>query len=289
MSTSKLVILEGLSGRFNMKRKFHPLNRPSKPGQGLVEYALILVLVSIAVIAIISLLGRAVQNTYEEVVEALEFEAPEIRDCGGQRTGRISNSTWQEEWTFPFTAGQRVSIAMDRSSGNLDPYLKLLNPSGGQVASDDDSGSGLNSFISYFIPSDGNYTVVATRYRFQRGRSNGNYALTVTCSTVTEETCESFTGNISNSNRSDDWSYSGTAGQRITINMTATSGNLDTYIYLRNSSGEEIDHDDDGGPSLNSRLSRTLSSTAIYIIEATRYRGASGSSSGNYTLEVCDY
>ena len=41
-------------------------------GQGLVEYALILVLVSIVVIAILLLLGPVIGNVFSQVVTALE-------------------------------------------------------------------------------------------------------------------------------------------------------------------------------------------------------------------------
>jgi pilus assembly protein Flp/PilA len=43
-------------------------------GQGLVEYALILILVSIAVIGILSLVGPAVGNTFSIVVGALTYD-----------------------------------------------------------------------------------------------------------------------------------------------------------------------------------------------------------------------
>ncbi len=43
---------------------------PSK-GQGLVEYALILVLVAIAVILILQLLGPAIGNIFSNIVTAL--------------------------------------------------------------------------------------------------------------------------------------------------------------------------------------------------------------------------
>jgi pilus assembly protein Flp/PilA len=44
---------------------------PREDGQGLVEYALILVLVSIVVIGILTLLGPAVGNVFSTIVEAL--------------------------------------------------------------------------------------------------------------------------------------------------------------------------------------------------------------------------
>ena len=44
---------------------------PREEGQGLVEYALILVLVAIVVIAILLLLGPAVGNVFSQIVNAI--------------------------------------------------------------------------------------------------------------------------------------------------------------------------------------------------------------------------
>ena len=40
-------------------------------GQGMVEYALILVLVSIVVIVVLSLMGGTIQNTFSDIVVGL--------------------------------------------------------------------------------------------------------------------------------------------------------------------------------------------------------------------------
>ena len=44
---------------------------PREEGQGLVEYALILVLVAIVVIAILLLVGPAVGNVFSQIVDAI--------------------------------------------------------------------------------------------------------------------------------------------------------------------------------------------------------------------------
>ena len=44
---------------------------PKEKGQGLVEYALILVLIAIVVIAILLLLGPAVGNVFSTIVNAI--------------------------------------------------------------------------------------------------------------------------------------------------------------------------------------------------------------------------
>lgn len=44
---------------------------PQEEGQGLVEYALILVLVAVVVIAVLLLLGPAVGNVFSTIIENL--------------------------------------------------------------------------------------------------------------------------------------------------------------------------------------------------------------------------
>jgi pilus assembly protein Flp/PilA len=44
---------------------------PKEEGQGLVEYALILVLVAIVVIAVLVLLGPAVADVFQQIINAI--------------------------------------------------------------------------------------------------------------------------------------------------------------------------------------------------------------------------
>jgi len=46
---------------------------PREEGQGLVEYALILVLIAIVVIAVLALLGPAIADIFREIADSLEF------------------------------------------------------------------------------------------------------------------------------------------------------------------------------------------------------------------------
>ena len=47
------------------------LYAPKERGQGLVEYALILVLVAIVVIAVLAILGPAIGNVFSTIIAAL--------------------------------------------------------------------------------------------------------------------------------------------------------------------------------------------------------------------------
>jgi len=46
---------------------------PKEKGQGLVEYALIIVLIAIVVIVILALLGTRVTNVFSTITSALSF------------------------------------------------------------------------------------------------------------------------------------------------------------------------------------------------------------------------
>jgi pilus assembly protein Flp/PilA len=59
-----------LSYRFT-QRSYAMLFVPREEGQGLVEYALILVLVAVVVIAILTLLGPAIGNVFSSIVQSV--------------------------------------------------------------------------------------------------------------------------------------------------------------------------------------------------------------------------
>jgi pilus assembly protein Flp/PilA len=56
---------------------------PRDWGQGLVEYALILVLVAIGTIVVLGTLGGSVSHVFQQVVDELAQEPPPEQDCYG--------------------------------------------------------------------------------------------------------------------------------------------------------------------------------------------------------------
>jgi alpha-tubulin suppressor-like RCC1 family protein len=84
----------------------------------------------------------------------------------------------------------------------------------------------------------------------------------------------------------DRYSFSGEAGQQISIQLT--SAIFDTYLVLKNASNTVITFNDDGGGGSNSRIpassgTYTLPTTGNFIIEVTSY---SSLKVGAYTLLV---
>jgi hypothetical protein len=98
--------------------------------------------------------------------------------------GKISHYNYDDNWFFYGSAGDAVTITMNRTSGDLDPYLALHFWNGAErvkLITDDDSGGAGNSLIDgYVLPYDGWYCIGAHRYDHEYGATAGSYLLTLT-------------------------------------------------------------------------------------------------------------
>ncbi len=65
--------------------------------------------------------------------------------------------------------------------------------------------------------------------------------------------------------------------------IAAPSSSLDTYLILRNSTGQQLAFDDDNGSSTNALLAYTPTQSGVYYLDAGAY---SNSSSGAYSLRA---
>jgi len=106
------------------------------------------------------------------------------------RTGSIDSAGAGDHWEFDGTAGEIVTIQLCRTdntgsgTSTLDPYLCLLDPSGAEVAQDDDSNGdcavpgpyGASILNGFELPTTGTYTVVASSFQ-GGGSETGTYRL----------------------------------------------------------------------------------------------------------------
>ena len=91
--------------------------------------------------------------------------------------GTLNNVSYFEIWQFNGQQGDRIRITMT-GDGVLDPYLGLIEATSEQVlVEDDDSGGNSNALIETTLPSSGQFLIIATRYNFDTGTSQGNYSL----------------------------------------------------------------------------------------------------------------
>ncbi len=80
--------------------------------------------------------------------------------------------------------------------------------------------------------------------------------------------------------------FMGVEGEEVTVDMTATSGNLDPYIVIADITGKTIlaENDNISKKNTDSEIVYTLESDGAYVILATRKSGKTGTSTGDYTI-----
>ena len=211
----------------------------------------------------------------------------------------ITNAQPRLFFTFDANEGDIINIAMVRSSGTLDPYIQLLDPSRFLIAENDDfDDTSFNARIQTFVISTaGTYIIVASRYE-----GAGSFVLTV------DEANNSGLGNSRfapagiafdqtvtaelTQNRYERFHvFEGQRDQIISISMERTQfiGQLDAYLVLTNAGFQPLIEDDDSGTGSSALIEDyRLPADGLYYIIATRFERAEGTSFGEYNLTLTD-
>ena len=212
--------------------------------------------------------------------------------------GELTNANFADEYTFETEAGDTVSIELRATSGDLDTLLELYNPTGELIASNDDVdlfSDNLNSALNNILLGGGTHTIVATRFDGAEGETTGTYELTLTRNSATDFTDatplsygDSAAGTITDDNVEDIYTFTGTAGDTVTIEMTATD-TLDTLLLLLGPDNQEVAFSDDFDPEISfdaAIVDFVLPVDGTYTIIATRYDAGDFSTEGDYTLSL---
>lgn len=166
-----------------------------------------------------------------------------------------------------------------------DPLLTIYDAEGNSVATDDDGGAGMNSYLSFVSPTGGPYYAAVTSFD---GASTGRYALRVVDTDVpgnagTDEYLNAETGDdrgsaVEFAGDLDFYRVDLTAGvtYEITVSGEGDSPLADPFLTVLSSSAEAITTDDDSGPSLDARLLFTPEATDAYFIQASGLGGSLG-------------
>lgn len=108
-------------------------------------------------------------------------------EYGTTVNGTITDATPGVLYAFVGQRGDVISVAMNRTSGNLDSRVLILNANQDPLTSDDDGGGEQNSLIqSYTISTTGLYYLLATRYTGTDGNPNTTGGFSLTLSEVGE-------------------------------------------------------------------------------------------------------
>ncbi len=222
---------------------------------------------------------------------------------GDTITGTIDHDYPTLRYQFIAQEGETITIALNNTSGSLDPLLILLDPQGQEINRNDDTRNGMrDSLLSEIpLPVEGVYTIIATRYAEAAGTTQGEFALTLelllpvpSASPMPQSTLREvaygneYHGTITNENPEQQFTFTGARGDSVTIDLSAGSSDLDPLLILLDSSNRELARNDDRSPlTRDSRIAGfSLPAAGTYTIVATRYGGQQGATSGAFTLQL---
>ncbi|NOG50159.1 MAG: hypothetical protein HND48_12530 [Chloroflexi bacterium] len=162
---------------------------------------------------------------------------------GEPATGTLGDQMPGAVYAFEAQSGDEISLAVYATSGNLDTYLRVINPSGVLIAENDDASvSTSNSVVEHLqIQDAGTYRVELERFRGESGNTAGNYVLILTAGDAAPYDVSILNEgelqvDVAQFNTIDStfpmrayW-FEGRQGTTVTITMTALDGNLDPYL-----------------------------------------------------------
>lgn len=203
-------------------------------------------------------------------------------------------------YTYQATAGEVIDARLSKVSGNLDPFLVILDPKGREIARNDDvegEGDDVRDSAIHIVTlaESGQYAFVATRFGQAFGTTSGDFELVMGVSSRgAAGTFSTPTGYETSINATLDdetperiYTFRGAAGDIITIQMTTTSGDLDPNITLTDNTGTVLAQNDDNlvmGVFDSIIQSYILPRTGYYSVIARRY--SSVENSGDFRLKI---
>ncbi|MFC4406892.1 PPC domain-containing protein [Haloarchaeobius iranensis] len=180
-----------------------------------------------------------------------------------------------QPYTFVGSAGDVVQISMTSPSG--DPYLFLLDAEGNVLAENDDS-EGLNSAISGVeLPDDGGYVILAGSFSDTLDFEYQLSLTTVPSDLRSIDVGETLTGTIDTSDPQSS-QFNGyyepvtlEVGSETSMNISLSSANGDTHLYLLDPDDNVIAENDDFSGLNSFLLGVTLPEAGEYTIVAASF------------------
>ena len=93
--------------------------------------------------------------------------------------GEITTDQPTQVYAFDASANDVVTLAMNHTGGELDPFVTLLDAQNVQLATDDNSGGGQNARLAFVIPTSGRYFVQVSHAGGIMPVSGGRYSLSL--------------------------------------------------------------------------------------------------------------
>jgi len=187
-------------------------------------------------------------------------------------------------YSVALTAGTTYYFEL-KGNTLADPFLELLNSSFSTNYSNDDSGAGTGSALTFTPSASGTYYLLA---RDNGHDSTGSYTLSARTATAVPMAASgtATTGQIASSGETDWFSVALTQGVRYMFAMKGADtgdGTLgDPQLRLFAQSGVELASDSDSGLGDNALLSFTPSTSGTYLLAANGF----STGTGTYTIRA---
>ena len=216
---------------------------------------------------------------------------------GDSVIGTISNTNAEVYYTFQAEQGDILTISMVRSSGTLDPFLRVVDGDRFVIAENDDQHTETRNarIDALIIQQSGTYIVMATRY----DDSSGSFVLSIEeaensgagstpLAPLPIRYGETRTANLSHNQYERFYDFEARESDLITIDMKrGGSGDLDSQLFLADSEFTPIAEDDDSGDGQNARIiDYRIPADGKYHIIATRFDRSAGTTGGEYQLSL---
>ncbi len=226
-------------------------------------------------------------------------DTPTPLPYGEVQSGTLNNRSPRALYIFEGLRGERVAIELRAVSGDLDPVLVVLDASGAVIATRDDTRGSRDASIELSIPRSGIYTVIVGRFGYGQGSTSGSYELRIDRIGVSSASGsmlrygDSVLNSIDNLNPQVYYSFRAAQGDIVNIRMQRTSGNLDPYLQVVDSSAYIIAENDDlpASGTLDAAVEGlVIQQSGVFVIVATRFGQTAGNTVGTFvlTLEEAD-
>ena len=218
-------------------------------------------------------------------------------------SGTITHAEPRHLFRYAGRAGEVINVSLDGGNSLQLPVVIVVDPKGRELARSLSepfifNQPGLVGEIRGLqLLENGDYLIVATRWAGQFGFSTGSYQLNLTLGESEGERVGVFAqpiaynsvavGRIDATTFEQAFTFRGSAGDVITIEMTATSENLDPRLFLMDNVGNPLAYNDDdlANASINSIIDfYILPSDGYYSVLASRYVGSTNA--GDFQLQV---
>ncbi len=215
---------------------------------------------------------------------------------GSSIEGSITAARPVARYQFSADAGDIVSLRMEKTSGDLDPFLSVYGPDSELIQQDDDSGGNRNAEINLTLPRAGSYVAETGRYQQGGAASTGTFRLSLqiaglTSSSPTDPLAqvprfdlkppptlityqETNGGTISDDADRVYFALGGRQGDLVRIIMTTASGDLTPRLDVLNGARVSIASSESQSGPVESVAYATLPETGWYLVEAGRRSGS---------------